>query len=97
MTTIPFGGEYIPISLDQVAGYISPDDRIPLLLAISLYKAPLPSLGPYELIPSSISPRLAAWFDASTGICIIGLKGTSLTSSLDRADDKVRPKIAYSI
>jgi hypothetical protein len=93
---IPFmGGEGVPISTtpSELAGWVEEQDKIPLLLALSLYNVPKESLGTFTLIPNSFKERYAAWFDESTGVCIIGCRGTSPTKSsgrLDLQDDKVR-------
>jgi len=94
---IPFmGGEGVPISTtpEELAGWVEEQDKIPLLLALSLYNNyPRESLGSYTLIPNTFHERYAAWFDESTGVCIIGCRGTSPTKSsggLDLQDDKVR-------
>tara|TARA_R110000868_G_scaffold162174_1_gene393180 strand:+ start:167 stop:496 length:330 start_codon:yes stop_codon:yes gene_type:complete len=93
---IPFmGGVGIPESTtpEELAGWVEEQDKIPLLLALSLYNIPRQSLGSYILIPNTIHERYAAWFDSSSGICIVGCRGTSPTKSyggLDLQDDKVR-------
>ena len=56
----------------NLAGWVEEQDKIPLLLALSLYNVPKESLGTFTLIPNSFKERYAAWFDESTGVCIIG-------------------------
>ena len=93
---IPFmGGEGVSNTTtpEELAGWVEEQDKIPLLLALSIYVVPRESLGPYTLIPNTTHDRYAAWFDNSTGVCVIGCRGTSPTKSsggLDLQDDKVR-------
>ena len=100
---IPFmGADDISNSttLNDIADFIKPQDKIPLLLALSLYSTPRQSLEGYELIPNTYHPRYAAWFNKATGsfassltgMTIVGLRGTSPTSKYglhDLQDDKV--------
>lgn len=73
-------------SSDQVAPWVEERDRIPLLLAISLYDKPKTSLGPYNLMGST--KRIGIWIDDQTNTVIIGLKGTSSSSiEQDLGDD----------
>lgn len=77
---------------EQVATFIDPDDRIPVLLAMSLYTGtPRNNLFPWELIPSSVTPRTACWIFENTIIC--ATRGTSPSSpggDKDINDDKVK-------
>jgi hypothetical protein len=71
---------------ESIASWVSPNDRIPLLLAISLYETARPVLGPYKLVVSK--GRVASWVDFETNSVIIGLKGTSdKTLEQDIIDD----------
>ncbi len=87
------GGSGVPIdtSPEQLASWVHPEDKVPLVLALSLYKIPRMYLENYILI-SNPNPRLGIWFDDETGICVVGLKGTSLkgpTTGKDLGDDKI--------
>jgi hypothetical protein len=89
-----FGGQGVPPSTQpsQVADWIQEQDKVPLLLALSLYNTPLDNLQNFQLIPNTNKTRSAAWFNTQTGQTIIGLRGTSLFSkygSQDIQDDRV--------
>jgi hypothetical protein len=77
-------------SEDQLASFLWEVDRVPILLALSLYTGtPRTNLAP-ELIPSSVTPRTACWIFENT--VIVGTRGTSPTAaegSKDIKDDKV--------
>jgi len=86
---IPFMGDN-DISNDtgprQIASWVNPNDRIPLLLAISLYGQARPVMGNYKLVVNA--GRVASWVDFETNSVIIGLKGTSdKTLEQDILDD----------
>lgn len=90
---IPFmGDEGVTnnMSVEQLASFLWEVDRIPILLALSLYTGtPRTNLAP-ELIPSSVTPRTACWIFENT--VIVGTRGTSPTAaegSKDIKDDKV--------
>lgn len=99
---IPFmgGGESITndTSADQLAAFIKLEDRVPILLALSLYSGqPRTNLAP-QLIESSVTPRTACWVFENT--IIVGTRGTCIgflvfkkgceQENSDIADDKVR-------
>lgn len=65
----------------RIASWVSVEDRIPLLLAISLYGQARPTMGNYKLVVNA--GRVASWVDFETNSVIIGLKGTS-DSSLEQ-------------
>lgn len=70
----------------QIAPWVMPDDRIPLLLALSLYDKTRQSLGPFMIMFDG--PRASAWIDRSKNTVVIGLKGTSEgTIKKDLEDD----------
>ena len=87
---IPFMGEDGFIADEfQLAAFIRKEDRIPIVLGASLYSKPRNDLSP-ELIPTSVTPRTAAWIYDKT--IIIGLRGTCAQCAggfSDLADDKV--------
>ncbi len=91
---IPFmgGGESITNETfpDQLAAFIKEEDRVPILLALSLYSGqPRTSLAP-QLIESSVTPRTAAWIFENT--IIVGTRGTCIgcdQENSDLKDDKV--------
>ena len=71
---------------NQVASWVEPADRIPLLLALSLYSKPRNVLGSFQLLSSN--KRTGVWIDRRTNIVVVGLKGTSSTSiKKDLGDD----------
>ncbi len=88
---IPFmGGEGVPPGTrpEQLAQWVKQEDRIPLLLAISLYGTPISLLDDYSL--QDYGTRFGVWTSSEGGPVIIGLKGTSTKSgSQDLNDDKV--------
>lgn len=88
---IPFCGGSA-ISPGDIASWVKPADKVPLVLAISLYGTIIPQLENYILVPGTYRVRVAAWIDNASGICIIGCRGTSIgkTGGLsDLKDDKV--------
>jgi len=88
-----FGGEGVPYntSPDDVANWVRPEHKIPLLLALSLYTKPHENYMGWNMIKDSYHIRYAAWFNQETGGIVIGLKGTSGKSgALDLSDDSVR-------
>ena len=92
---IPFiggGGISNNVTPYELADWVKEEDKVPILLALSLYQTPREELWGYKLIPNSYSIRLAAWFNEVTGSCVIGCRGTSPGSSKgtqDLADDIV--------
>ena len=88
---IPFLGD-TDVSNDTtsegIASWVQPQDKIPLLLALSMYGQPRQILNNYNLVIKT--PRVASWVDFETNNIIVGLKGTSDTSlSADVVDDIV--------
>lgn len=77
---------------ENLAGWVQQQDRVPLLLAISLYGSPIDILDDYTL--EAYSNRYGIWVSSEGGPTVIGLKGTSLKSgSQDLSDDKVSSSI----
>jgi len=69
----------------QLAPWVEERDKIPLLLALSIYETtPRPRLGAFYIIASS--KRVGVWFDPTTNTLVVGLKGTS-SKSLDKDID----------
>lgn len=92
---IPFMGD-VSVSNDttpnQLAGWVREQDKIPLLLALSLYSEPRKALGDFVLVPNSYKVRFAVWYNQKDGMAIVGLRGTSVGANqgaLDIQDDKV--------
>ena len=85
---IPFLGDN-DISNDtiSVASWVAPDDRIPLLLAISTYGEPRQNLDGYSLVLDR--PRTDSWVNYETNTIIIGLKGTSDGTLLNDIGDDI--------
>lgn len=72
---------------EELAGWVRPEDRIPILLALSLYKKVRKELGGFQLLENKT--RVAAWKNAE-GVLIIGCRGTSpfqKDGNLDLVDD----------
>ena len=93
---IPFfggGSSEVITNPARVAAFIVEEDKIPLLLALSLYSGrPVAEIPPFKLVPQSVSPRYAAWYNEETGTCVVGTRGTSPTAAQgvkDISDDKV--------
>lgn len=89
---IPFMGDndISPKTLPgQLANWIEPNDKVPLLLALSLYDSPRKELEGFVLFRSDV--RAAAWIGPNN-VVIIGCRGTSVGGrygSRDLADDKI--------
>lgn len=87
--TIPFLGDNDisnSTGVEQIAPWVETNDRIPLLLALSLYGDARKTLGVFSLMMDG--PRAAAWIDRNTNIVVIGFKGTSEgTIKKDLKDD----------
>lgn len=79
---------------EQLATFIEERDKIPILLAMSLYTGtPRNNIPPWELIHSSVTPRTACWIFQNT--VIVGCRGTCVQcpgGGRDLADDKVNQK-----
>jgi len=75
-----FGGEGVSLSTtpEQLASWVQPDHKIPLLLALSLYQTPHENFYGWNLVKDSYKIRYAAWFNQSNGQCVIGIRGTSV-------------------
>ena len=89
---IPFmGGAGVPTNLSDadLAGWVKEEDRTPLLLCLSLYNDPEISRGPYERVLNFSSERFGIWVDRSTGIAIVGCRGTKVGHSSDLSDDQI--------
>ncbi len=75
---------------EQLAPWVDQWDRVPILLALSLYSTPRKELGPFRLFKAT--PRVAAWIDYKTNTVIIGSRGTAVGSTggiSDLKDDSV--------
>lgn len=69
-----------------IASWVQQDDKIPLLLAISLYTTPR-SINDFILQPDTLIPRKAcAWINMA-GLGVIGIAGTNAIADLK--DDQV--------
>ena len=76
---IPFQGEYLGItSKQQTAPWIREEDKIPLLLAVSIYGTPIPVIDNYVLVDNTYKTRFAAWIDNETKLLIVACRGTSI-------------------
>lgn len=75
---IPFMGDDSvsnTTSPDQVADWVREQDKIPLLLALSLYSEARKELGDFVLVPNSYKTRFAVWFNPRDGTAVVGLRG----------------------
>lgn len=94
MAEIPyFGGSGLPESTQpEQLTFIQEDDRIPLLLALSLYSTPILELQGYIYQPQWGDVRYGVWTNDAEGITVVGCRGTSPTAKQgisDLRDDKV--------
>lgn len=93
-------GKHIPIEIpymgdndvsnsttpSQLASWVKPLDRVPLLLALSIYETPRPALEGFAIVKNN--PRVCTWVDRELKAIIVGLKGTSKgTAKQDLNDD----------
>lgn len=86
---IPFAGEDVgPKSIQQTAPWIKPEDKIPLLLCLSLYGSPIQTIENYEMVDNTYKTRFAAWIDKTTRILIVGCRGTSIGQAGAKSDLK---------
>lgn len=95
---IPFMGDNgvtNDVTESQVADFILPQDKIPLLLALSLYGTPRDQLGDFVLVPNTYKTRFAVWFNQKTGEAIVGLRGTSVNANKGWEDVQDDSIIAY--
>lgn len=89
---IPFMGDNDVSSKttpDQLAPWLEQNDKVPLLLALSLYDTPRKELEGFVLFRSDV--RCAAWIGPNN-VVIIGCRGTAVGGrfgSHDLADDKI--------
>jgi hypothetical protein len=60
---------------EELAPWIRPEDKIPLLLAVSLYDKPIQMLGDFRLI-ERYGGRVSAWMNPE-GVLIIATRGTT--------------------
>lgn len=93
--TIPaMGGDTVPntTTVEEVADWIEDRDKLPLLLAISLYTVPVDEYDGFQFMPDwSDLPRVGVWFREETEDWIVGCRGTSVNAeggSLDLKDDE---------
>jgi hypothetical protein len=77
---IPFMGDDTVKNTTQpgeLADWVKPEDRVAIILALSLYSSPTPELEGFHLVEGSYKTRVAAWFNNESGECVIGCRGTS--------------------
>jgi hypothetical protein len=95
---IPFMGD-VSVSNDtgpgSLAGWVREQDKIPLLLALSLYSTPRKELGDFVLVPNSYKVRYAVWYNQRDGMAIVGLRGTAATAAQGASDIKDDQIIAF--
>lgn len=78
-----------------VDDWILRQDKLPLLLSVSLYSSPIQSMGGFEL--KHHSPRIGVWVNEQTRTVVIGLRGTSFGKQdfkKDLWDDRVLAGLA---
>lgn len=76
---------------EQVASWVKDEDKVPLLLALSLYATPRTELNGYVLVHEN--SRFAVWVNRFENRRVVGLRGTSAfkaDASKDIKDDEVR-------
>ena len=75
----------------ELPDWIEHDDRVPLILAMSLYNYPLRALEGYKLVTVTPGDRVGVWYHEQLRHTIIGLRGTCISMRLqeDLHDDKV--------
>lgn len=81
-------------TVEEVADWIDARDRLPLLLAASLYKLPIVDYGGFKLVAST-SFRVKVWFRIEDGEWIIGCRGTAIGSQDSNSDLKDDMKIGF--
>lgn len=91
------GGASIPgdTGVEQVADFVAPEDKLPFLLAVSLYEKPIKDYKGYVLIQEWSTPRIGVWYSTADDEWIVGLRGTDVFGKqglTDLMDDK---KIAF--
>ena len=96
---IPFSGESLGISDPSLtAPWIKEDDKIPLILAVSIYGTPIPVIQNYELVDNTYKVRFGAWIDKQTRLLIVACRGTAIRkagATKDLEDDSVSFFIFY--
>ena len=93
---IPFMGDGgIPLTtMPDALPWILAEDRVPLLLALSLYHSPREVLEDFKLVTAL--PRLAGWSNGILGV--VGCRGTQIFGAHggeDIKDDQVRFILTY--
>ena len=75
----------------ELPDWIEHNDRVPLILAMSLYNYPLRELEEYKLVTVTPGDRVGVWYHERLKQTIIGLRGTCVSMRLqeDLDDDKV--------
>jgi hypothetical protein len=97
--TIPaMGGDTVPntTKVEEVADWIEERDKLPLLLAVSLYSSPILEYDGFKLIQDlSSSERVKCWYRESEDEWIIGCRGTAVLSNDSDKDLKDDIKIGF--
>ena len=90
------GGGGIPSDTreGELAAWVKPEHRTPLLLALSLYNQPIQTMSGYVLHAIS-SDRVGCWYRAETDTWVIGCKGTDFFSSSGASDILDDKQIAF--
>lgn len=92
---IPFiGGDALPASTSpqELGSFIKEEDKIPLLLAISLYETPRTDFTDFIYQEQYRNPRFGVWVNEALSMTVVGLRGTSPTASkgsMDLQDDRI--------
>jgi hypothetical protein len=75
----------------ELPDWIEHNDRVPLILAMSLYNYPIRELEQYRLVTVSPGDRVGVWYHEHLRQTIIGLRGTCISTGLEKdlEDDKV--------
>lgn len=94
----PMGGDSVPPTTTEndLASYIFPAHRGPLLLAISLYNKPILTMSGWILVREYLTGRVGVWYRATDDQWVVGCKGTQLTGDSAANDMLDDTKIAFN-
>lgn len=88
------GGDSLPntTTIEEVADWIQARDKLPLLLALSLYTSPVIEYGGFKFQPDwGDAPRIGVWYREETDDWVVGCRGTAIGQEgggQDLEDDK---------
>ncbi len=83
-------------TVEEIADWIEERDKLPLLLAVSLYSSPILEYAGFRLQQEwSTSVRTGVWFRYETDDWIVGCRGTAITSDGGKQDIADDQKIGF--